>query len=568
MLHSFLTWCFILSLLTPTTIISQPKRTWLQTVSNSGSSTIHTIDTDTSGNIYVSGIFSGTCDFDPGPSTHFETIANKGFFIYKLDSNHILQWVTVTEGLGRARFGQMSVSDNGEVALTGGFFGTNNDFDPKGNGLYLHCSGGLSAFIAKWDSSGSFRWAYAFDAGGDQYGTAVDFDAFGNLIVTGRYVFSIDFDPGPDSVILHASPFGSCFVLKFTIQGNLTWAKEIRGSGAEASSALMVASNGDILIGGEYSESADFDPNSTTYFLTTGSVQNLKGFVVRWTADGNFIWVKPSGGLVYSLDEDLNNNIVASGTFWGTSDFSPTPTKHELTSLGGVGNGFTHKLRPNGDMVWVRNTCPATGFGTTSKIITDDASNIYTTGSYAGTAYFGPANSRQIIPTRGQDDTYISKLDSNGVFKWVKTIGYSGSAYGGAILNTNPGEVYFSVNFDSSIDVDITASDSIITSAGGKDFVILRLEENLSSIGQIESNQIGQEVSIFPNPTNGSLTLSIQHKSELLIINIYNYLGKKLSEQSFFNKRQFGLNILGAPGLYYIEIISDNSRVVVPVTKK
>jgi hypothetical protein len=108
---------------------------------------------DNSNNIYLTGYFSNTADFDPGAGvSNLVSQGNYDIFIAKYDSAGNYIWA---EGIGGVNqddaFGLCKdASDN--IYITGGFSGT-TDFDPGANTATLSPAGMSDVFIAKYSST-------------------------------------------------------------------------------------------------------------------------------------------------------------------------------------------------------------------------------------------------------------------------------------------------------------------------------------------------------------------------------------------------------------------------------
>jgi gliding motility-associated-like protein len=109
------------------------------------------------GQLYNSGYFQNTVDFDPSPATaNLASNGNYDIFMtkYDLDGNYICGFNVGSTGEDRGYYG-LGHDDSGYMYISGWFSGTNTDFDP-GTGSYLRTSsGGTDAFLAKYDWSGS-----------------------------------------------------------------------------------------------------------------------------------------------------------------------------------------------------------------------------------------------------------------------------------------------------------------------------------------------------------------------------------------------------------------------------
>src|SRR5262245_6634547 len=77
------------------------------------------VATDASGNIYCTGMFRGTVDFDPGPGVY--TLTGNGCFIFKLDSAGNFSWAKQFAG-GYTHCTSIAVDHSGSVITTGSFY--------------------------------------------------------------------------------------------------------------------------------------------------------------------------------------------------------------------------------------------------------------------------------------------------------------------------------------------------------------------------------------------------------------------------------------------------------------
>ncbi|HEY9851284.1 MAG TPA: DUF4347 domain-containing protein [Leptolyngbyaceae cyanobacterium] len=107
------------------------------------------IAVDSNGNIYTTGSFSGTVDFDPGAGT--ANLTSAGFsdiFISKFDSAGNYVWAKNIGGTGNDYGNSIAVDSNGNTYTTGYFSGT-GDFDPGAGTANLTSAGGSDIFILK-----------------------------------------------------------------------------------------------------------------------------------------------------------------------------------------------------------------------------------------------------------------------------------------------------------------------------------------------------------------------------------------------------------------------------------
>jgi hypothetical protein len=111
------------------------------------------IAVDGSGNVYTTGYFQETVDFDPGAGTSNLTSAGSwDIFISKLDAAGNFDWAINMGGTGLDNGNSIAVDGSGNVYTTGWFEFT-VDFDP-GAGTSNLTSSGQDIFISKLGPSG------------------------------------------------------------------------------------------------------------------------------------------------------------------------------------------------------------------------------------------------------------------------------------------------------------------------------------------------------------------------------------------------------------------------------
>src|SRR5690606_1756907 len=95
----------------------------------------------------------------------------------------------------------IQVDAAGYVYTTGTFQGT-GDFNPGSGVFNLVSAGGSDIFVQKMDSDGNFIWAKAMGGSGADTGFALAVDGSQNVYVTGSFLGTADFDPGPGTATL------------------------------------------------------------------------------------------------------------------------------------------------------------------------------------------------------------------------------------------------------------------------------------------------------------------------------------------------------------------------------
>ena len=456
---------------------------------------------DSSGNVYITGGFRGTVDFDPGPGV-FNMICNSQlpyWYICKLNSNGDFLWA---KNITTCTYGGSTTVDSRGFIYTIGNFGGTVDFDP-GPGIYNLTTPHLSIFISKLDPEGQIIWAKSFNSDGNgssgNSGRSISVDKYGYIYTTGEFEGTIDFDPGIGVYILSAvAPHPtSTFVSKLDGNGNFKWAKNYLQS---FGLVLTVDKQSNVYTSGYFEFTTDFDPGVGIYNLTAG---NTDLFITKLDINGNFIWAKQMGSnsscnlKIFSIVLDSLNNVYTTGLFTGPVDFDPGVNAYILNSSGGIGDIFLNKLDSLGNFVWVKKMGGIDDdIGT--DITLDALGNIYATGYFNATANFDSATGTNFTANGSYDDIYIVKLGSNAALP-VHLLTFTAQLKENkALLNW---QVANEQNFDRY---------QIERSPNGKDFITLGAVKADNKKEYSYTDKVSSELAVVSNqnsqlPTNNSL---------------------------------------------------------------
>jgi hypothetical protein len=387
---------------------------WAQPIGEQGYALPTNIAVDSSGNIYVTGEFYATVDFDPGPNTFSLTgsLTNSNIFICRLDSNGSFSWAKqIGESASYAYNYSLSLDKESNVYITGSF-GQTGDFDPGPGTFNMTSLGGQSSFVEKLDSLGNFIWAKSFQcSNGAGLGVSVAVDKNQNVYTIGRFMGTADFDPGP-GVISLTSNNGSedIYISKLDAAGNFVWAKIFGSPQLDLPGQIILDTSGNLYICGFFSGSVDFDPGSTVYNLT--SAGQIDAFFCKYTSAGSLVWAKRFGGqgsdIGTSMALDQSGNLYGTGGFFMTASTDVGPDYFSLGSVGGE-DVFVFKQDASGSFAWMRSM-GGSGDEFANSLVLDGNGNVISTGTYATTADFDPTSGTYNLASNGNHDSYIFKL--------------------------------------------------------------------------------------------------------------------------------------------------------------
>jgi uncharacterized membrane protein YqhA len=511
---------------------------------------------DASGNVYTTGYFNGTADFDPGAGVfNLTSSVSSNVFISKLDALGNFVWA---KAIGGSIANGIVLDASGNIYTTGNFQGI-ADFDP-GVGLFnLTSAGQGDVFISKLDSSGNFVWAKAIGGTGFETGNSIALDASGNVITTGYFDGTADFDPGAGQFNITSSGNKDIFVSKLNSTGNFVLAKTMGGTGSDRSWGIALDSSANVLIIGDFESTADFDPGAGLFNLVSLGINDI--FIAKLDAAGNFLWAKAMGGtnsdIGYSVKIDASNNVYTTGAFNLTVDFDPGAAVFNLTSAGG-NDIFISKFDASGNFIWAK-AMGGTMNDNSFSLALDASANLYTAGFFRTTADFDPGAGLFNLTVVGAFDIFISKLDASGNFAWAKGIGGIETDIARCIALDNSNNIYTTGVFRQTVDFDPDAGVFNLTSAGFSEVFVQKTSQTpVLSAEEITDNT---DFTIYPNPNDGIFSLNIDKEITNGKLILLNAIGQIVHEQKIVQGTNEIITNELAIGLYTYVLFRDNQLV-------
>jgi hypothetical protein len=197
---------------------------------------------DDSGNIFVTGTFTGTVDFGGGALTSNGAM---DVFVAKYSSTGVHQWSRSFGGGGSGDSGNgIAVDGSGNVYVVGSFAGTAN----LGGGA-MTSAGVEDIFLAKYSATGAHVWSRRLGSTASDVARAVAVDGSGNIVVTGNFQGTVDFGGGPFTASTGA------FVAKYSPTGAHLWSRAAAGS--SMGRGIAVDGGGNVVVVGKFGSGAD-----------------------------------------------------------------------------------------------------------------------------------------------------------------------------------------------------------------------------------------------------------------------------------------------------------------------
>ncbi len=436
--------------------------------------------------VYVTGWFSGTSDFDPGPGTDYLTAeGDLDIFFAKFTKDGKYIWAKKLGGPYEDRPEAIAIDSNGHIYLTG-YFTATADFDPGPDTALLReasQSGSRDIFIARYDTAGNYVWAKSIGGNGADKGTGITVTASGNLYLTGQFYGDVDFDPGPGTALLR-SPSIDIFVAAYTSNGAHLWAFSIGGrNGFNQGYSIATDPEEQVYVTGYFKDTADFDPGPGVANQVSG-YGHTATFLARYDRNGNYIWARSmvtgstgsNSGI--SVKTDMWGNIYLAGVFTDTMYIDPaaqTPFLVAATGPKDRAEVFVAKYNRYGDYLWAFSV-GGESHDYCEEICVDASGNLYITGRFSRLADFDPGPGTAYLQGQtGYSDVFVAAYDTSGQYKWAKKISGTGGDWGMAICADTSG-VYTGGHFENALSFETRPDIGTIVSAGRLDMFLIRLK--------------------------------------------------------------------------------------------
>lgn len=246
---------------------------WGRHFAGTGQQTAQGIAVDLSGNIYTTGFFEDTVDFDPAGMVPLELASNGGndIFVGKYNSDGLSEWVYAFGSTGGESGNDITVDNEGGVYFTGSFSGT-IDFDPGMGVTNLTSDNGRNAIICKLNDLGELEWATQTKGTGEGiiiHPITEDVGVSGSL--AGIYDCSMEDTDGDNA-----------FIATYTSEGSLIAKATMGGSGFDYGRAITSGMNETFIVTGVFREmDANFDPAGIESDVASAGVNDI--FVVWYS---------------------------------------------------------------------------------------------------------------------------------------------------------------------------------------------------------------------------------------------------------------------------------------------
>ncbi|WP_052597592.1 T9SS type A sorting domain-containing protein [Aureispira sp. CCB-QB1] len=350
----------------------QGQLLWLKQLAGNSIDRINSITIGNDNEIYIVGEFRGTFRYNNDSLVSFDEL---DVLIAKIDSSGNFQWATSLTGWGQESAYDVSISNNGQLIVTGYYENnlTIGAFSLTANNL-------RDIFIVSIDQQGNPVWLKTLSGPGIEYGRSIAIDSSNNIYVAGAFRDALY----PNSATT-VYGFGSydAFLAKYDATGQFLWIKVMGGPSVDEGYYVNIDSKQNPVLVGWYDRSMQIDT-----FILNGAKEE-DGFAVKFSPNGDLTWAFPLAGTfderVYAVDFDSDDNIYLLGTV------------DSLLVIGGDSLTNRHLNRPTDIFVIKIDENSNYKWGQTLghyyndfcfDLIVHDPTTVYIVGSYQDTSIF------------------------------------------------------------------------------------------------------------------------------------------------------------------------------------
>jgi hypothetical protein len=501
---------------------------------------------DSDGNVYTTVTFSGPITIDTFNLTQVRPgFENLG--VVKMNSSGDITWTRTIGGSFYSNGRYVTVDDNDNVYVMGNF--KDSLFLKADNTVtnILNSPDEFNVFIIKLNSSGNFLWAQKMPGTYDLTKLTFSNDAAGNLYLSGR--FNTQAVLGNDT--LERNNFDA-FVSKLDHSGNFLWAKQMGAVNSDDDFVGAIIKPSGIYVSGNFNDTATF---GSLQLIPDLEFNGRNIFYTKLDTAGNFIWAKQIGGKQDDFAAAItgsHNFVYTFGSFKDTVDFDPGATNYPLDGAA-TSSLFISKMSlctSTSDTITL-NACGNYIFGgqtyTQSGTYTHTFANVENCDSVV-TLHLAINTVDNSVT---QSATTLLANQAGAVYQWIDCANGNTPVSGATNQHFNP-----SSNGSYAV---------IVTKNGCSDTSVCY---TIAGLGINEFGE-GNKVNIYPNPTNGEITIAITAPVYNADISLINIVGQTIVEKSKLSGSTFNLNMKEyAAGVYIVEIREGDKTLRLKVVKE
>jgi hypothetical protein len=258
----------------------------------------------------------------------------------------------------------------------------------------------------------------------------IDRDTLGNYYVVGNIYYNdtVDFDIKTGVSNKSTEAISAAFIAKYSTTGDLAWVRTIEGSSATEAKSVLVRPSQDVLIGGQFAGTTEFDPAGGGQLA---SATGYDHYILRLNPAGQYVThtnsAQSANQYFGKLKQDKNGAL-----YYSIRDVQSTATA-DVVFKSSQNSSWQYYVAVQGS-----------SSSNAGDFAIDTAGNVYLVGGYKGSLYYNPANTGQIINSSSNStQPYLIKISATGQYVFNQNIGCDLPSSGVSVATDEASNVYF-----------------------------------------------------------------------------------------------------------------------------
>ncbi|WP_338395407.1 hypothetical protein [Fulvitalea axinellae] len=393
---------------------NQGTAIWATTIGGSGRDGITAIDTDSLGNVYITGSYRNTGIFNPFANEHnfaeagMTSAGGSDIFITKYSPQGDFLWAKGFGGPMDDKPYDLIVDDAGNIILFSEFYGR-VDFDPSSETQNFSYADIAAAQVANFRSTA----ITAYNKDGEYlWGT----DSHIKALTGGQLSFASDGDVllgGHRDIQSFSAIRFNCIFKIGSDNGSTRWRKYIYSENQITQfyvTDMHTASDGLIYLTGRFNGKANFVPNGSPRHDVTATQQAM--YLASYDQNGEFRWVVAGQSSTSAAGKGLapasGGDVYWYSDFMGNLTVTPLVGDSFSYDMGGDGSAIMSRLGSDGSVV-SHSMISSTEIVSANRVVTDDQDEVFLSGDFRGTLVFGDD---VLEPIRAHNAVYLAHYEN------------------------------------------------------------------------------------------------------------------------------------------------------------
>jgi len=440
-------------------------------------------------------------NWDPG-------LVGSDFWVLRTDSNGVKLWDKRFGGVNSEILVRMLTTNDGGFILAGhSFSGVSGD---KTQPNWDPTQQSYDYWVVKVSANGLKQWDKRFGGNSLELLGGIAATNDGGYVIAGSSFSGISGDKSQAS-----QGSWDYWVVRIDSLGNKLWDKRFGGTDDDFATAVVVDSNGHLLIGG-YSQSLAGGDKS----------QFCQGqwdyWIVKTDLNGSKIWDKTFGGnytdWLFDLTTTSDGGYVLAGQSFSENTGDKSEPNHDPTPSSS--DRWILKVDQAGTKLWDRT------IGGTETEDLRRISELPDGGFLISGESYSPISGNKTEDNLGVEQTWVVKTDSVGIPVWDKTIFSNGHDEEGSAIGL-PNGCIVSVNYTLAD----TGGYKSQLSRGDGDYWLVKLCNAPLGTGISDLGPSWPTIDVFPNPCQDYLNISwptMMDEQSMITYTITDLVGKKM----------------------------------------